>query len=528
MDPSTTAGISTGQPAGTGVRTRFTTGAGVRRATGNITEQYLARYEKAAAGVSDPAALLPVTGAQRRFLLARRLAPGGRPDVVPLFFAFPRGTIDLERLRAAAGYLAAAHPALRTRPDVLRGAPVQRLGAPEAQVNRVAPRPGESAAAALRRTLLAWSAEGPPLRLFLADAHADAGAYADTDGATGPVEILALALDHAVCDEQSLGRISADLGEAYGHGLGPGDVPQDRAAVEVAGYREAVRLQLDAEQRASGPDALAYWARRIAPALAGGDASAGPGQPATQQAQQSQQTQQASAPAAPRPTGSLQARLPVRNGDGRATAFPVLLGACGSVARALAEAGAPGRTPLLGYPWGGRPAAAPPVLGCFLNTVVHPAFACGPDDLTTTWWDDLDHADTPFDEVVRAARTATVPWTGRLDGLLTFEDLHRRPPLELDGVAGREVHIDGRPLQAPFAVSVSYGTDLLVRLAWDRDAFPDGHVHDAFAALTAELSGEPTESSGEPTEPSGASAEPSDEHADPSGRPRTPSATPVA
>ncbi|WP_208870113.1 non-ribosomal peptide synthetase [Streptomyces monomycini] len=498
MDPSTTVGISTGQPAGTGVRTRFTTGTGVRRATGNITEQYLARYEKAAAGVGNPAALLPVTGAQRRFLLARRLAPGGRPDVVPLFFAFPRGTIDLERLRAAAGHLAAAHPALRTRPDVLRGAPVQRLGAPEAQVNRVTPRPGESAAAALRRTLLAWSAEGPPLRLFLADAdgssgaHAGSGAggdraadaHADTDSSTGPEEILALALDHAVCDEQSLGRISADLGEAYGHGLGPGDVPQDRAAVEVAGYREAVRLQLDAEKRASGPDALAYWARRIAPALADSDASAAPGQPAARQA---------SAPAAPRPTGALQARLPVRSGDGRATAFPVLLGACGSAARALGEANAPGRTPLLGYPWGGRPAAAPPVLGCFLNTVVHPAFACGPDDLTTTWWDDLDHADTPFDEVVRAARTATVPWTGQLDGLLTFEDLHRRPPLELDGVAGREVHIDGRPLQAPFAVSVSYGSDLLVRLAWDRDAFPDGLVHDAFTALTAQLSGEPAE-----------------------------------
>ncbi|MEU7205774.1 non-ribosomal peptide synthetase [Streptomyces sp. NPDC045470] len=492
MDPSTTVGLSTGQPAGTGIRTRFTTGTGAHRATVNITEQYLARYEKAAAGVSDPAALLPVTGAQRRFLLARRLAPGGRPDVVPLFFAFPRGTIDLERLRAAAGYLAAAHPALRTRPDVLRGAPVQRLGAPEAQVNRVTPRPGESAAGALRRTLSAWSAEGPPLRLFLADAHADAQADSGTDtdgadGATGPVEILALALDHAVCDEQSLGRISADLGEAYGHGLGPGDVPQDRATVEVAGYREAVRLQLDAEQRASGPGALAYWARRIAPALAGSGTSAAPGQPTARQA---------SVPDAPRPTGALQARLPVRGGDGRATAFPVLLGACGGVARALVEAGAPGRTPLLGYPWGGRPAAAPPVLGCFLNTVVHPAFACGPDDLTTTWWDDLDHADAPFDEVVRAARTATVPWTGQLDGLLTFEDLHRRPPLELDGVAGREVHIDGRPLQAPFAVSVSYGSNLLVRLAWDRDAFPDGLVHDAFAALTAELSGGPAEPSG--------------------------------
>ncbi|KWT58452.1 non-ribosomal peptide synthetase [Streptomyces albus subsp. albus] len=463
MDPSTTAGIRTGA---------------------SITEQYLARYEKAAAGAGDPAGLLPVTGAQRRFLLARRLAPGGRPDIVPLFFAFPRGTVDVERLRAAAGHLAAVHPALRMRPDVLRGAPVQRLGAPAAQVERVVPRPGESATAALRRTLLEWTAEGPPFRLFLADAHSslepEVGG-APLPSAAGAVEILALALDHAVCDEQSLGRISADLADAYERRLGPDDVPPHRAAEEAAGYREAVHLQLDAEKRASRPESLAYWARRIAPASA---TTGGAPAPVTSTITTSK-TQQ------PRPTGALQTRLPLRADDGRATAFPVLLGACGSAARALAEADAPGRTPLLGYPWGGRPAAAPDVLGCFLNTVVHPVTARGLDDLTTTWWDDLDHADTPFDEVVRAARSAAAPWTGRLDGLLTFEDLHRRPPLRLGGVAGREVHIDGRPLQAPFAVSVSYGTDLLVRMAWDRDAVPDGRAHDAFARMTAELAGEP-------------------------------------
>ncbi|MFI0262346.1 non-ribosomal peptide synthetase [Streptomyces sp. NPDC017056] len=477
MDPSTTLGISTGTPAGTGIRTRF--GTGVRAGTGvSITQQYLARYEKAAAGAADPAGLLPVTGAQRRFLLARRLAPGGRPDVVPLFFAFPRGTVDVDRLRAAAGYLAAAHPALRTRPDVLRGAPVQRLGAPAAQVSRVVARPGEDAAAALRRALLDWSAEGPPLRLFLADAPAGDGTDAGVAGAGGPAEILALALDHAVCDEQSLGLISADLGDAYERGLGPGDVPPDHAAAQAAGYHEAVRLQLAAEQRASKPESLAYWARRLAPERPVGGAQAPAGQ--------------AAHPARPpRPTGALQRRLPIRTDDGRATAFPVLLGACGNLARTLGGTRLAGRAPLLGYPWGGRPAAAAPVLGCFLNTVVHPATACGTDDLTTTWWDDLDHADTPFDEVVRAARSAAAPWTGNLDGLLTFEDLHRRPPLRLGGVAGREVHVDGRPLQAPFAVSVSYGNDLLVRMAWDRDAFPDGLARDAFAALTAELAGEP-------------------------------------
>ncbi len=72
------------------------------------------------------------------------------------------------------------------------------------------------------------------------------------------------------------------------------------------------------------------------------------------------------------------------------------------------------------------------MLGCFLNTVVFPATAAaaGPDARAasaTAWWDDLDRADTPFDEVVRAARAAGAPWSGRLDGLLTVEDARRAP-----------------------------------------------------------------------------------------------------
>ncbi|MFH8553931.1 condensation domain-containing protein [Streptomyces celluloflavus] len=429
-------------------------------AAASITAQYRARYRRAAEGAGEPADLLPVTGAQRRFLLARRLAPGGRPDVVPLFFAFPRAAVDLDRLRAAAGYLAAVHPALRARPGVLRGTPVQRLAAPEAQVSRVRPRPGESGADALRRALAAWSAEGPPLRCFLAD-----------DPAAGePTELLALALDHVACDEQSLGRLSADLGVAYRDRLGPGDAPAALVAEEAAGYREAVHQQLAAEERASTPRSLAYWAQRLAAARPDGaaaqDAGAAP-----------------SGAQPPRPTGAAQVRLPAGAHDGRAMVFPVLLDACAGIARALHGTDPYGmeRVPLLGYPWGGRPAAAPPVLGCFLNTVVHPAL---PGAGADAWWDDLDHADTPFDEVVRAARTAGAAWSGALDGLLTFEDLHRRPPLALGDAAGREIHVDGRPLQAPFAVSVSYGTELLVRMAWDRDAVSDARAEDAFAGLT--------------------------------------------
>lgn len=403
----------------------------------DITSHYLSRYQQL-----DTDTLLPVTGAQRRFLLARRMDPTGRAAVVPVFFAFPSGTLDLPRLRTAAHRLAAAHPALRARPETVRGTPVQRMGDPVAEVRRTPRQPGESAADALLRTLTAWPADGPVLRLYVAD--------------DGPEEILAIAMDHAVCDEQSLGTVLADLSAAYRDRLAPDDIAPGSAARTLQDYREAIRLQLDAEARASAPEHLAYWARRLAPLRPAAPARrADGGQTA----------------------GAAHARLPLSDGDHRATAFPVLLDACTAAAHTLYG---PGHLPALGYPWGGRPAAAPPVLGCFLNTVVHPA-APGADP--AAWWDDLDHADTPFDEVTRAARAAGCDWSGALDGLLTFEDLGRRPALVLGGVTGRETHIDGRPVQGPFAVSVSYGTDLLVRMTWDRGVLSDDLARDAFTRL---------------------------------------------
>ncbi|MFH8788580.1 hypothetical protein [Streptomyces roseoverticillatus] len=416
----------------------------------SITSSYLAHYQRLTDGAGAPEGALPVTGAQRRFLLARRLDPAGRATLVPLFFAFPAGAVDPERLRTAAGRLAALHPALRARQLVRRGVPLQVPGAPAGHVERVRPRPGESARAALLRALGEWSADGPPLRFFLA-----------TDGDR---DVLALVLDHAACDEQSLGLITAGLTDAYRDGLGPRDVPADTAADGLAAYRDAVHLQLAAEERASHPDALAYWARRLA-----GIRSSSP--------------TPIDSPSV-LGTGTALRRLSLGADGGRATAFPVLLGACATAARALHG---PGSVPVLGYPWGGRPPAAAPVLGCFLNTVTHPADEGDLAGRAAAWWDDLDRADTPFDEVVHAARRAGAPWSGRLDGLLTFEDLGRRPPLRLGDATGREIHFDGRPVQAPFAVSVSYGSDLLVRMAWDRSAVPDHRAEAAFASLTEAL-----------------------------------------
>ncbi|MEV7773877.1 non-ribosomal peptide synthetase [Kitasatospora sp. NPDC086791] len=429
----------------------------------SITSAYLARYRSAAA--DSPVELLPLTGAQRRFLITRRLAPHGRSDVVPLFFAYPRGTLDQDRLARAAAAVAARHPALCGGFATVRGTPVLRVGGPSAEAARIPVAPGGTAREALREALLDWPADGPALRLLVAR---------EPDG---DEDLLALALDHAACDEQSLGVLTAELSEAYEkddgyekggrpekEDYGDGPVPQ-----ALADYRQAVELQLAAEDAAGGPAAQAHWGRRL-----GGLTGAGGG--------------------AATSTGMLTERLPAADGAARGAVFPALLDAAGVAAHRLHRApGSPraGAGALaLGYPWGGRPVGAPAALGCFLNTLVHPAGSTATDDLDAladAWWDDLDHAGTPFDEVVRAARTAGAPWTGALDAMLTMEDLHRRPPLVLGGTPGRETHLAGRPLAAPLAVSASHGDDLLVRLAWDSDRFPAADAHAAFDDLLAVL-----------------------------------------
>ncbi|MFD5465089.1 non-ribosomal peptide synthetase [Kitasatospora sp. NPDC127059] len=411
----------------------------------SITAAYLARYRSAAA--DSPVELLPLTGAQRRFLITRRLAPLTRSDVAPLFFAYPGGTLDLARLGRAAASVAAGHPALCGAFAIVRGTPVLRTGGPSVEVARIPVAPGGSTHAVLREALLDWPVDGPALRLLVAR---------EPDGGE---ELLALALDHAACDEQSLGVLVGELTEAYRRDEEPAPGP---AAQAVADFREAVELQLAAEESAAGPAAQAHWGRRL-----GGMVGAGGG--------------------AATVTGMLTERLPAVEAAARSAVFPALLDAVGAAARRLHRADGP---LALGYPWGGRPPGAPAALGCFLNTLVHAVPTQPATDLEALcddWWDDLDHAGTPFDEVVRAARIAGSPWSGALDAMLTFEDLQRRPALVLGGVPGREVHLAGRPLAAPMAVSASHGDELTVRLAWDSERFPAADAEAAFADLLAVL-----------------------------------------
>ncbi|MFG2881524.1 condensation domain-containing protein [Streptomyces sp. NPDC048297] len=429
----------------------------------NITAAYLARYRDA---VADDPHVAPVTGAQRRFLTLRSLSHGTAPVVVPLYFRFPRGTVDVARLEEAAACLAARHAALRMRFEVAASIPVQRLTDPRGFVRRVIAGPGENVAAALRRELLGWSADGPVLRLLLA-----------TGDDQPEDETLAVVVDHAACDEQSLGSLTDGLTRAYRERTSARDVRSEEGARAVGDYRDTVERQLAAERAASAQSSLDYWSERLSGLVPTGLAlrtvTAGPGEDDD-------------------PTGMLQYRRPAAVGTERTALFPALLGATASAVASLASAAAQGdSTPLLGYPWGGRPLGAAPVMGCFLNTVLFTAGA--PDDLddvSDRWWDDIDHADTPLDEVLRVARKRGGAWSGALDALLTLEDTTRRPPLELGGVEGRETHLRGPALQSPLAVSVSQSqADLLVRMGWNRHQLAPAHGQTAFDALRSALGG---------------------------------------
>ncbi|MFG2341261.1 condensation domain-containing protein [Streptomyces yangpuensis] len=423
----------------------------------SITSQYLARYRRLAGDRSDT--LLPVTGAQRRFVLVRSLDPSGRPDLVPMFFAFPRASVDPERLRAAARGLAARHTALRSRVGVVRGTPVLSVPAdPDVVVTRPDLLPGESPADAIRRALASWDAQGPAMRLLL---------VGDEEREE---DILAVVLDHAACDGRSLARIVDELGAAYDEDDPAALTAPEETHAELTAYRDAVLGQLAAEERAETPEAAAYWADRLR-AL---DTHAPAPRPAR-------------VPGGARPSGTAQARLPAHDGGG--VSFPGLLDACRSATRELYGTD---RAVPLGYPWGGRPTGAEPVVGCFLNTLVFPVDTGrgpgpGPEATADAWWDDLDRADVPFDAVVAAVRSAGSRWTGGLDGLLTVDDDTRRPPLKLAGVEGREIHVDGRPVRAPFALSVTQGAEIRLRMVWDRAVLDDGTAHRAFDALTHAL-----------------------------------------
>ncbi|MFI5930581.1 condensation domain-containing protein [Actinoplanes sp. NPDC051494] len=406
----------------------------------SITGTYLKFYRGANDGVAE---LMPLTGAQRRFHHTRSADPRGRVRILPVFLEFPPGLLTAHRLERATRAVLLRHPALRGVADTAGGLPVLRIGPVPAGplVQEIfAPETGDLDGA-VWAALEDWPTTAGSLRVLLAR--------------DGRRDLLVLGLDHLVCDGESTGLVLDELMSAYRSGAA---VPDAEVTAGLHRYREVVEQRLAVEHAASGPEALAHWTSRVrdaGPGRWGRDRD--PGGPGGQVSAWHRLSAPGSAPDRP---------------------FPVLL-AAGH--RALA--GLPGTAPVA-YTWGGQDDTG--VVGCFINTVLANP---GGGSVQESWWEDLEFADTPFDEVVRAARASHAPWTGHLDLVLTLIDRTRRPAPVLDGVPGRFRYPPGHRIEDPMIVTAVHDRgELSLRIDHDPTIVPGadatgvaGTLREAFA-----------------------------------------------
>lgn len=388
----------------------------------SITGTYLKHYASVHNGAEE---LMPLTGAQRRFHHLRSADPRDRVRVLPVFLEFPPGLVSTDRLERATRSVLLRHPALRGAADTVGGVPVLRI----------APVP----AGPLVREIRAPDTDGA-VWAALEDWPAGHGSFRVIVARDERRDLLAIGFDHLVCDGESTGLVLDELMSGY---QGGAPVSDAEAAAELRRYRAVVERQLAREHAASGPEALAHWTSRVrdaGPGRWGRDRDAGE----------------------PRGQSSAWHRVPLP-GSATDRPFPVLLAACHA---ALARI--PGTAPVA-YTWGGHEESG--VVGCFINTVLANPQGEG---VRESWWEDLEFVDTPFDEVVRAARACHAPWTGHLDLVLTLIDRTRRPAPVLDGVPGRFRYPPGNRIEDPMIVTAIHDQEeLTLRIDHDPTIVPD-------------------------------------------------------
>lgn len=249
---------------------------------------------------------------------------------------------------------------------------------------------------------------------------------------------LVLVFDHALVDEQSLLLVKRQL-----------DTPSSPDDIRPARYGEAVNARKEQEVAAVSSSGPAFWADRLDaagefPRMAGG-------------------------PAREVPVETLPGVAVPRSFRG--SPFPYVLY---SIHRALRDVGQPGPTSI-GYPWGGvRNAAHADVVGCFMNTLVSldgTGPQPGPDavgDFVTRWYDEIDHADVPFDTVIALGSG----FSGAVTAQLSYTHAAARP-VRVAGVPVVEVLSSrGRvPEVCSFLAAVSVREDgLHLRLLIDAKA----------------------------------------------------------
>ncbi|MGK5671790.1 condensation domain-containing protein [Micromonospora sp. URMC 106] len=422
---------------------------------GRLRVPYASRFARAWPD-GPPPDILPAASAQRRFFLIREVT--GRNLVVPLSLTVRPGILDAETVRAALGRVVARHPALWCRVDEHRGVIVQaRRPDPPCQVDEVTAGDDGQRTEAVRSAIARAerSDSGPVSARLIRGADADR---------------LLFVFDHAVVDERSLRIFLSDFAAAADG--------QPRPVRPPSGwdeYRDAVRRHVDGESAAATPERLGYWVDRLRSVAARDTDDTGhqPGAPDT------------GSNVVPVDAVAVAPSL-------RPTLFPRLLAA---LHRALRDAGRPGPTSV-GYAWGARGAGAEHLMGCFMNTTISvdepdpaadPAAAWAP--FLTRFWSDIEHAETPFDEVVLAVGDATrTGWSGNPDALLAFEDVSRRPVIRIrDTVAAEWLPPWLSPKAALGGTAQFDGAVVRPRLVHDPGRVPRSYATETAAAWRRRL-----------------------------------------
>ncbi|MGZ0150512.1 hypothetical protein ACXJJ3_25865 [Kribbella sp. WER1] len=200
-------------------------------------------------------------------------------------------------------------------------------------------------------------------------------------------ERLALVLDHALVDQQSLLLVMRQL--AAPRASNPGE--RER-------FEEAVHDRFAFESAAADGASVVFWGDRLA--------SAGGALPRVRQGT-----------ATTVPTVALQ-KVTVPQGF-RGSLFPYLLF---SLHRTIQDV-LPGLgASVLGYPWGGRDSRVADLVGCFMNTAVSldiTGARMGSRDATAfrdAWFDELDHIDVPVTRLMGL----NADFTGAVSAYLSF------------------------------------------------------------------------------------------------------------
>lgn len=198
---------------------------------------------------------------------------------------------------------------------------------------------------------------------------------------------LALVLDHALVDEQSLVLVTRQLA-----------APREAEPGERERFEAAVHDRFAFESAAASGPSVSFWADRLA--------SAGGAFPLMRRGTGT------TVPAVGLPTVAIPS-------DFRGSLFPYLLFALHRTIRdALPGAGAS----ILGYPWGGRDSRVADLVGCFMNTAVSldtTSARMGRGAATAfrdAWLDELDHIDVPLTRLTGL----DAGFTGAVSAYLSF------------------------------------------------------------------------------------------------------------